>query len=133
MKERLSDLAEYIEDFLGVRTMRLLLLGLDKKLDQILHNQTEFKMSQSQFEADLAAQTAAVQALATEVSDGLAANATAIQALKDQIAAGTPVTAADLTTLESNTSAIAAATTALQAALNPAPAAPPADQNPPTP
>lgn len=96
------------------------------KLDATTTQLQELKMSASQFETDLAAQTAAVQALATEVSDGLAANATAIQALKDQIAAGTPVTAADLTTLEGNTTAIQAATTALQAALNPAPATPPA-------
>jgi capsule polysaccharide export protein KpsE/RkpR len=85
----------------------------------------ELKTMSATLQSDLAAQSAAVQALATEVSDGLAANAAAIQALKDQIAAGSPVTAADLTTLEGNTAAVQAATTALQAALNPAPVTPP--------
>jgi chromosome segregation ATPase len=85
----------------------------------------ELKMSASQFETDLAAQTAAVQALATEVSDGLAANFAAIKALQDQVAAGNPVTAADLAALESNTAAIGEATTSLRTALNPAPATPP--------
>lgn len=73
------------------------------------------------FSTDLAANTAAVAALTTEVTDGLAANAAAIQALKDQITNGTPVTAADLATLEGNTAAVQTAVTALHAALNPAP------------
>ena len=86
--------------------------------------QQEIHRMSGTLETDLSAQTAAVQALATEVTDGLAANAAAIQALKDQIANGGTVSAADLTTLEGNTKAIQDATTALQAALNPAPPTP---------
>ena len=90
-------------------------------LHRIINLLEELKTMSGTFSTDLAAQTAAVQALATEVSDGLAANAAAIQALKDQIAAGGTVSTADLTTMEGNTAAIQAAIAALQAALNPTP------------
>lgn len=83
-------------------------------------------MSGQTFSADLAANTEAVHALVAEVQNGLAANTAAIQALKDQLAAGGTVSAADLATLEGNTSAVQAATTALQSALNPASPTPPA-------
>jgi len=81
----------------------------------------ELKTMSATFETDLAAQTAAIQGLATEVSNGIAATVAEITALKAQIAAGTPVTAADLATLEGNTAAVLKATTDLQAALNPPP------------
>ena len=75
-------------------------------------------------ETDLTAQTAAVQALAGEVTSGLAANAAAIAALQATIANGGTVSAADLSTLEGNTAAIIAATGSLTAALNPPPTPP---------
>lgn len=99
---------------------------IERKLDLVLDQMKELKMSESQLETDLTAQTAAVQALASEVTNGLQANATAIAALQAQVAAGTPVTAADLSTLESNTAAMITATNQLQATLNPAPPTPPA-------
>lgn len=121
----MSELHEIIRELFGHhhRDLERRLAEIVSEALQPIHDQLRgIQMSETQLQADLTAQTAAVQALATEVSDGLAANATAIQALKDQIAAGSPVTAADLATLEGNTSAVQAATTALQAALNPAPA-----------
>lgn len=93
-------------------------------LTTVIANQERLLSMSNTLSSDLAAQTAAIQALATEVQNGLTANTAAIQALKDQIAAGTPVSAADLATLEGNTKSIQDATTALQAALNPAPTPP---------
>lgn len=95
-------------------------LWLGARLGDMLHTIIqEIRKMGDTFHTDLAANTAAIQALAAEVSTGLASNAAAIQALKDQIAAGNPVTADDLATLEGNTAAVQAATDALTAALNP--------------
>lgn len=99
-----------------------LLLALASDLKAYIHQ--EIHTMSDTFHTDLAANTAAMADLSTEVTDGLAANTAAIQALKDQIAAGNPVTAADLATLEGNTAAASAAAATLRAALNPA--APPA-------
>lgn len=77
-------------------------------------------------DADIAALTTGVAALGTEITAGLAANTSTIAALQAQIAAGNPVTAAQLADLDTNNSAVAAATvnlaaatSTLQAALNP--------------
>lgn len=93
-------------------------------LTTVIANQERLLSMSSTFSTDLAAQTAAIQALAAEVQNGLTVNAAAIQALKDQIAAGGTVSAADLATLEGNTKSIQDATTALQTALNPVPTPP---------
>jgi len=114
--------------------------GLDDRIEWILANQASqtallkeiLKMSetfagdQATQDANVAALTAAVAALGTEISTGLAANAAAIAALQAQVAAGTPVTAAQLADMDTQNAAIAAATASLststatlQAALNP--------------
>lgn len=103
-------------------TLFLSLSGLGRRLDRIEHQLERLLDMSGTLATDLSAQTDALKALATEVSDGLAVNAAAIQALKDQIAAGGIVTPADLATLEGNTKAIQDATNALQATLNPPPA-----------
>lgn len=102
--------------------------SLDRRFDRLeilleIFLERLFAMSAT-FETDLTAQSAAMAGLTAEVGAGLAANAAAIQGLKDQIAAGGTVSAADLATLEGNTAAALAATTALEAALNP-PVSPP--------
>jgi hypothetical protein len=120
--------------------------GLDDRIEWILANQAQqtrllqeiLKMSetfagnQATTDTNVAALTAAVASIGADITNGLAANATAIAALQAQVAAGTPVTAAQLADMDTDNSAIAAATTSLttaasqlQAALNPTPPAGP--------
>jgi hypothetical protein len=120
--------------------------GLDDRIEWILANQAQqtrllqeiLKMSetfagnQAKTDTNVAALTAAVASIGADITNGLAANATAIAALQAQVAAGTPVTAAQLADMDTDNSAIAAATTSLttaasqlQAALNPTPPAGP--------
>lgn len=94
---------------------------IDRRLDELQQELRTMSGNADQLKTDVAAQTAAIQALASEVTAGLAANASAIQALKDQIASGSAVSAEDLAQIEANTKAAQDATAALTAALNPPP------------
>ena len=130
MKERLSDLADYIEDLLGVRSMRLLIMGLDKKLDKItLELRTMSENLSTQLDAALASVNSALDALSADVSS-IASEVTALVA---GMTPGSTITQAQIDAANALAARVSALDTQAKSIVAQGQPTPPADQNPPTP
>jgi septal ring factor EnvC (AmiA/AmiB activator) len=128
MNDKARDFLIYVEEMLGTRSLRLLILGLSKQLETISLELQEIKKMSDATQTAVDHVNAAVASLKSEVQADVAAVSAKMADLAAQIAAlqaaGTGATPEQIAALETDATDIAAQVTTLHDALNPTPPAP---------